>query len=85
MASAWCAISSRIWRGKFTGKRVLIVGAGGAVRGILEPLLKRHPALVVIANRTRRQSQQLAREFADLGEVRGCAYEALGAAITTIC
>lgn len=62
---------------EITGKRVLILGSGGAVRGILEPLLKRHPSLVIIANRTVDKAQQLAREFADLGEVSGCSYEAL--------
>jgi len=62
---------------EIAGKRLLLLGAGGAVRGILEPLLKRHPALVVVANRSVDKAQQLAREFADLGEVRGCSYEAL--------
>ncbi len=62
---------------EIAGKRVLILGSGGAVRGILEPLLKRHPSQVVIANRTIDKAQQLASEFADLGEVRGCGYEAL--------
>lgn len=62
---------------EIAGKRLLILGAGGAVRGILEPLLRRHPALVVIANRTVDKAQLLGREFADLGEVRGCSYDAL--------
>lgn len=62
---------------EIAGKRLLILGSGGAVRGILEPLLKRHPGSVVIANRTVDKAQQLAREFADLGEVRGCSYEEL--------
>lgn len=60
-------------------KRVLVIGAGGAVRGILEPLLRRHPAHVVIANRTLEKAEQLAREFADLGTVRAIAFEAFGA------
>jgi shikimate dehydrogenase len=58
-------------------KRVLILGAGGAVRGILEPVLQQQPSLVVIANRTVEKAQQLAADFSALGDVRGCSYEAL--------
>jgi shikimate dehydrogenase len=58
-------------------RRVLLVGAGGAARGVLEPLLRRHPALLVIANRTVEKAQQLARAVADLGTVHGCSLEAL--------
>lgn len=59
------------------GKRVLVVGAGGAVRGILEPLLKRHPTALVIVNRTLEKAEQLACEFADLGAVNASSFEAL--------
>ncbi|WP_372749334.1 shikimate dehydrogenase [Litorivivens sp.] len=60
-----------------TDRRVLILGAGGAVRGILSPLLARSPSHIVIANRTVKKAQDLAREFSELGEVRGCRYEGL--------
>ena len=60
-----------------TGQRVLILGAGGAVRGILAPLLEERPALLVVANRTADRATELAREFATLGPVSGCGFEAL--------
>lgn len=58
-------------------KRVLIVGAGGAVRGILQPLLAEQPTQVVIANRTQSKAEQLAAEFHDLGDVIALSFEQL--------
>jgi len=51
------------------GRQVLIVGAGGAVRGILEPLLRELPASVHIINRTASRAERLAHEFGPLGEL----------------
>ncbi|HEY3487113.1 MAG TPA: shikimate dehydrogenase [Gammaproteobacteria bacterium] len=58
-------------------KDILILGAGGAVRGILAPLLRSHPRQIIIANRTVDKAVQLAENFKDLGRVSGCGLNAL--------
>ncbi|MFL6651615.1 MAG: shikimate dehydrogenase [Sulfurifustaceae bacterium] len=56
------------------GKQVLILGAGGAVRGILGPLLKHHPARVVVANRTVGKARDLVEVFGDQAPVEACGF-----------
>ena len=51
-----------------TGKRVLILGAGGAVRGVLQPLLQQMPSQVFIANRTPERATELASDMQSLKE-----------------
>ncbi|WP_207060759.1 shikimate dehydrogenase [Motiliproteus sp. SC1-56] len=65
--------------GDIVNKRVLAIGAGGAVRGVLEPLLKRKPGELVIANRTASKAEALAEHFSALGNVRGCGFAAVNA------
>ena len=62
---------------KIADQRVLILGAGGAVRGVLQPLLEQAPASVSIANRTLHKAEQLAKGFVDLGTIEPLGYESL--------
>lgn len=59
------------------GQRVLLLGAGGAVRGVLTPLMEEHPAQLVIVNRTAGKAIELASDLTDLGPITGCAYQDL--------
>ncbi|MCG3171301.1 MAG: Shikimate dehydrogenase (NADP(+)) [Pseudomonadales bacterium] len=59
------------------GARVLLLGAGGAVRGVLGPLLEQAPAAITVVNRTAARAQELAAAFGHARAVSGCGYEAL--------
>jgi shikimate dehydrogenase len=50
-------------------KRILLLGAGGAARGVIAPLLQERPASFVIANRTPQNGAALAEEFSRFGPV----------------
>jgi shikimate dehydrogenase len=60
-----------------TRRRILIVGAGGATRGVLAPLLALEPSEIVIANRTPERARGMAAAFADLGQTQGLAFDEL--------
>ncbi|MFW5927276.1 MAG: shikimate dehydrogenase [Wenzhouxiangella sp.] len=55
------------------GRRVLVIGAGGATAGILEPLLAAGPAQVCLLNRTLDRARYLAEKFARFGSVTAAA------------
>ena len=58
-------------------KNILLMGAGGAARGVLIPLLEQNPGSLFIANRTPDKAKDLADDFSDLGNVKGGGYEAI--------
>jgi shikimate dehydrogenase len=57
--------------------RILLLGAGGAARGVLGPLLAAAPEHIEIANRDGNRATELAKEFANLGEINGCGFDAI--------
>jgi len=59
------------------GKRVLVVGAGGAARGAIGPLLEAGPSYLAISNRTPEKAADIARHFASVGKVEALAAAAL--------
>lgn len=60
-----------------TGSSLLLLGAGGASRGVVRPLLEERPAQLLIANRTASKAVKLAQELSMLGAVTGCGLESL--------
>lgn len=61
-------------------KDILLIGAGGAVRGVLQALLEQQPTSLRIANRTKHKAVQLADDFSDLGQITGCGLNEIGGA-----
>ncbi len=60
----------------FAGSRILLLGAGGASRGVLFPLFEENPASITIANRTASKAHELAA-MVESGKVTGCGLDEL--------
>ena len=56
-------------------KRILVVGAGGAVRGVLGALLAQNPSQLWVANRTHSKAQNLANIFRAYGNIAAIRFE----------
>lgn len=55
------------------GARILLIGAGGAARGVIKPLLDQQPAEIIITNRTLSKAEQLAELFSPYGQIKALA------------
>jgi shikimate dehydrogenase len=59
--------------------KILILGAGGAARGVLAPLFEHQPEGITIANRTLVKAEKLALDFSSIGKIHSSGYDDLGA------
>jgi shikimate dehydrogenase len=59
------------------GARILLVGSGGAARGVIAPLLGEAPEQIIIAGRSALRAESLALQFDSRGAVQGCGLEAI--------
>jgi shikimate dehydrogenase len=59
------------------GRRVLLLGAGGAARGVLAPLLGLKPSALTIVNRNVARAQELVARFRDMGRLHAIGYDQL--------
>jgi shikimate dehydrogenase len=59
------------------GARILLLGAGGAARGVCGPLLAESPEKLIIANRTFIKAETLASIFNELGNIKACKFDQL--------
>ena len=64
-------------RRPLAGRRVLLIGAGGAARAVVEPLLGAEPVALHVVNRTATRAAALAERFADIGPIVGSGFDAL--------
>jgi len=63
---------------ELAGNRLLLLGAGGAARGVIPNLLEEAPAELVVVNRTAVRAHELSDRFAQLGNIRAGGYDDIG-------
>lgn len=57
-----------------TNQRILLMGAGGAARGVILPLLQQQPVMLAIGNRTPQKALDLSQQFAAYGQINAGDY-----------
>lgn len=62
---------------ELAGKRIVVIGAGGAARGIVYALANEKPARITIANRSVDRAMELAASFQDLAEIEAISNDEL--------
>lgn len=62
---------------KVKGKNILLIGAGGAVQGVLGPLLDQKPKKIILTNRTLTKAQVLANKFSNKGNISALGFDEL--------
>lgn len=66
---------------RLAGARILLLGAGGAARGVVLPMFEKKPAALTIVNRTAAKAHQLAERFADAASAASVRFSGGGAQI----
>lgn len=64
---------------RLEGARILLIGAGGAARGVIKPLLDHNPAYITVTNRTFSKAEELAGIFEAYGSIRAQSMESINA------
>lgn len=67
---------------RLEGANILVLGAGGATRGILAPLLDAKPDSITVANRTLSRASNLVEHFSDVGSLSACRFDDVPASLT---
>lgn len=67
-----------------TGKKVLIIGAGGAARGVILPITRENPHSITLVNRTLEKAVKLAEQLMAYAEITPCAFDELNTAFDIV-
>ena len=71
-------VSDLIQQGvELAGKNILIIGAGGAVKGVIQPILSEMPACLTLSNRTQSKADELVSIFAGHGSITSLSLDQL--------